>query len=44
MKSDILASRWNSAKCFIGFLHFLVRYDLPVCMKQTIYCLTDKSF
>ena len=44
MESDILASRCISAKRYIEVLHFLVRYHLPVYMKQTIYRLTEKSF
>ena len=44
MGSDILANRYDSAKRYIGILHFLVRHHLPVYMKQAIYRLTDKSF
>ena len=44
MDSDISASRCNSAKRYIVFLHFLVRYHLPVYMKETIYRLTNQSF
>ena len=44
MENDISASRCNSAKRYIGFLHFLVRFHRPVYMKQMIHRLTDKSF
>ena len=44
MESDISASRCNSAKQYIELLHFLVRYHLPVYMKQTTYRLTDNRF
>ena len=44
MERDISASRYDSAKRYIELLHFLVRYHLPVYMKQVIYRLTNKSF
>ena len=43
MESDILASRYDPAKMYIGTLQFLVKYHLPVYMKQAIYRLTDKT-
>ena len=44
MGSDISVNRYDSAKRYIGILHFLVRHHLHVYMKQAIYRLTDKSF
>ena len=44
MESDISASRCNSAKRYIELLHFLVRYHVPVYMKQTTCRLTDNRF
>ena len=41
MESDI--ADMTLAKPYIGILHFLVRYYLPVYMKQAIYRLTNKS-
>ena len=43
MDSNISASRCTSASTYIGFLHFLVRYHLPVYMKQVIYQIGDIS-
>ena len=44
MESHISASRYNLAKRYAGFLHFLLKYHPSVYMKQAIYRLTDKSF
>ena len=42
MESDISASRYDSSKRYMGILHFLIRYQLPVYIKQAIYRLTNK--
>ena len=44
MESDKSANRYNSAKRYIGFSPFRVRYHLTVYMKRATYRLTDKSF